>query len=342
MTRQLTRFLAAFCAAALIATVCSACGKSGDDTSAVSDVSSDISAPAPTNAEGLTDSERAFSMYEAAMEKYNAKTGIDATLTGTATVTAAGNTTEWTIDASWISQQKEKTEADFVDHLTETLVKGNDVIERDVFYGGGAMYVTQDGQRFRQIVARNTAIGETALFTLPVMTKAAFASPLIVYEKGNTVLSLPMNGDILSDELQNEDGALAYLLGGLNPDATYAFGNITASVSIDENGYLVGFGIYYTVTADDENATTATVSLSIDYDRVGDNITVKLPPASKYKERIGSGLSREAYAVMPEVVDLLFGADGKRVENYDEAYAAACDTYKKALVDEIVKWFENQ
>lgn len=342
MTGKFARFLAALCAAALLATVFSACNKQGGDTSAVSDISVDISAPAPTNAEGLTDAERAFSLYETAMKNYDEATGIDATLSGTATVTAAGATTEWTLDVAWTSQQTSKLEAEFVDHITETIIKNNDVTERDLYYGNGVMYASQDGQKFRQIVARNTAIGETALFTLPTMTKAAFASPLIVYEKGNTVLSLPMNGDILSDELQNEDGALAYLLGGLNPDATYAFGNITASVSIDENGYLVGFGIYYTVTADDENATAATVSLSIEYDRVGDNITVKLPPASKYKERIGSGLSREAYAVMPEVVDLLFGADGKRVENYDEAYAAACEQYKKALVDEIVKWFEKQ
>ena len=337
--KPISRFLALFAVLALCATAFSACKKEGGTD--VSDVSA-VPTAAPTNAEGLTEADRAFALYETALETHQAATGHSASLSGTATVKSAGETTEWTLDLAWISEQPSKNTVDFKDHLTETLVKNNEVTERDVYYGKGVMYASQNGQKFRQIIDRKTAIGETALFTLPTMTKAAFASPLIVQEKGNTVISLPMNGDILSEELLAEDGALAYLLGGIDPEATYDFGNVTASVSIDEGGYLVGFSVYYTVTADNEQQTTATVTLSLAYDRVDSDITVKLPAANKYKERIGSGLTKAAYAVMTDVVDLLYGADGERVEDFDTAYETACKQYKKSLVDEIIEWFEEQ
>ena len=336
--KPISRYLA-FCAVlALCLTAFSACKKEEPSTS---DVSAAPTA-APTNAEGLTESDRAFALYETAAKQRASATGLDATLTGGATVTNDKETVEWKLDVSWVSQQKTKESSDFIDHLTETIEKNNDVTERDVYYGGGVMYVAQNGQKFRQIVDRKTALAETALFTLPTLTKAAFSTPLIVSEKGNTVLSLPMNGDILSEELLSEDGALAYLLSGISEETEYAFGDVTVTLSIDENGALVGYNVYYTVTANDELHTSATVSLSIIYDRVDQQITVKLPDASRYKERIGSGLSREAYAVMTDVVDLLFGADGERISTFDNAYAAACKQYTKSIVDEIVEWFEEQ
>lgn len=337
--KPIFRFLAFFAVFALCVTAFSACNKPA--TPDTPDTPQPPTA-APTDAEGLTEADRTFALYETALESHQAATGHSATLTGTATVTAAGETTAWTMDMAWVSEQPGKNAANFKDHLTETLVKNNEVTERDVYYGGGVMYASQNGQKFRQVIDRKTAIGETALFALPVMTKAAFSSPLIVQEKGNTVISLPMNGDILSEELLAENGALAYLIGGISETAAYDFGNITASVSLDEHGRLVGFGVYYTVTVDDEANTTATVSLSIAYDRVDSDITVKLPDAGKYKERIGSGLTKAAYAVMTDVVDLLYGANGERVENFDEAYTAACEQYKQSLVDEIIDWFEQQ
>lgn len=334
--KPIFRFLALFAVLALCATAFSACKKEPDTD--VSDVSAPVSAP-----EGeQTEADRAYTLYETALKKQSTVGGFDATLTGSATVISGGSTTAWTFDITWVSQQKSAEEADFLDHLTESIAKNNDVIERDVYYGKGTLYASQNGQKFRQLMDRKTAIGETALFSRPKMTKAAFADPLIVSEADESVLSLTMNGDILSEELTSDTGALAYLLGSTAPDADFTFGETTVTSTFNEDGYLTKYSLMYSAVADDEAQTSVNVSFSITYDRVGEAITVRLPDASKYKERIGSGLSRDAYAVMTDVVDLLFGADGERVEDFDSAYDAACKQYKKKLVDEIVEWFEEQ
>ncbi len=336
--------IARVCALCAVLAVCvtalSACKK--ESKPEIPPTTTTTTAPAPTNAEGLTESDRAFAMYEAALERRNEKNGIDATLTGTATVFDGTSATEWTLDVSWVSEQQSGNIADYKDHVTETIVKNNEVTERNVYYGKGTLYTSQNGKKFRQLVDRKTALAETALFTLPTMTKAAFSSPLIVQEKGNTVISLPMNGDILSEELQADDGALSYLMSASSPDLNYTFDSVTATLSFDDDGNLVGFGLYYTVKTDAQPQSSATVSLSVTYSRVNKTVFVKLPDAENYEERVGSGLSKKAYAVMTDVVDLLFGADGKRVDDFEPAYAAACKQYEKAVVDEIVDWFEAQ
>ena len=335
------RCLTVFALVALLTTAFSACRKQPSDVSGDAETS-DVSAAVSAQEGEQTEADRAYTLYEAALKKQEKAGGFDATLTGGATVVSGGNTTEWTFDVTWVSQQKSAEEADFLDHLTESLAKSNDVIERDVYYGKGTLYASQNGQKFRQLMDRKAAIGETALFTKPKMTKAAFADPLIVSEAGDTVLSLTMNGDILSEELTSDAGALVYLLGSTAPDANFTFGETTVTATFNEDGYLTKYSLMYSAVGDDEAQTSVNVSLSITYDRVGEAITVRLPDASKYKERIGSGLSREAYDVMTDVVDLLFGADGDRVDDFDSAYEAACKQYKKKLVDEIVEWFEEQ
>lgn len=333
------RPLALFAVFVLLIVALSACKKQ-----TAPETSSENPSPKPSSTEvsGITDADRAFSLYETARDNRAAAGGVDATLTGTAAVRTDKDKTDWTMDIHWRSKQATNNSLDYVDHLTESIVKNNNVTERDVFYGNGTLYTTQNDKKFRQLVDRNTAIGEIALFTLPEMTKAAFAEPQIVYENGNTCLSLFLNGDILSEELLAENGALVYLLGGLNEEAEYAFSDIGVTIEIDENDYLARFAMYYTVQLDDDAHTFADVQLSILYDNSSKDFNVKLPNAKNYKERIGSGLTKEAYAVMPDVVDLLFGADGERIKNYDEAYKAACKQYKKAIVDEIVEWFEEQ
>lgn len=339
--KSLSRTVALFAALVLCIGAATACSKTENDTSKPAETSAVATTP-PTDAQGLTDTDRAYALYEAALKKRDAATGLDASLTGTATVKTASDTTDWTLDVEWVSEQPSDNPAEYIDHVTESILKNNDVIERDVYYGNGTMYVTQNSQKFRQLTDRKVALAETALFTLPALTKAAFASPLIVYEEETTVLSLPMQGDILSEELTLPDGALAYLLGGIQEETVYTFGDINLNFTLDKDGNLTAFGIYYSVKADDEAQTSATVNFSIAFDRVNTDITVKLPNAANYKERIGSGLSKSAYAVMTDVVDMLFGADGNRVDDFDAAYAAACKQYKKALVDEILQWFEAQ
>ncbi len=339
--KPLSRMLTLFVVFTLCVTTFAACSKT-ENTTSTSEETSVAYTTLPTDAAGLTDADRAYTLYEKALKLRAEVAGLDASLTGTATVKTADHATEWTMDMDWTSQQPSDDPSEYTDHLTESIVKDNDVIERNLYYGNGTIYVSQNGQKFRQLTDRKLALAETALFTLPSLTKAAFSSPLIVYEKENTVLSLPMNGDILSEELTSPDGALAYLLGGIHDEVVYTFGDINLNLTLDQNGYLTAFSIYYSVTADDEAQTTATVNLSVSYRRVDTDITVKLPNAANYKERIGSGLSKAAYAVMTDVVDILFGADGNRVSDFDVAYEAACKQYKKALVDEIVQWFEAQ
>lgn len=323
---------------ALLTVALSACKKQNVPESDVTSTSKTLT----SGATDLTNPERAFALYETAKSKQATAGGVDATLTGTAVIRNDKGETDWTIDVHWLSRQPSSNPLDYVDHLTESIVKGNDVTERDVFYGNGTLYTTQGNKKFRQLVDRGTAIGETALFTLPEMTKAAFAEPQIGYENGNTRLSLSLNGDILSDELLAENGSLVYLLGGLNEEAEYTFGDTGVTLEIDEIGCFARYAVYYTVQLNDDANTFADVHLSITYDNTAKEINVKLPNEKEYKERIGSGLSKEAYAVMTDVVDLLFGADGERVESFDEAYESACKQYKKSIVDEIVEWFEEQ
>ncbi len=326
----------------LLVTALAACKKKDEKKNTSSPAStSDAVSKDPTD---FTNPDKAFSLYETAKENRAAAGGVDATLSGTAVIQNDDNTTNWTMDVRWISKQPSETATDFVDHLTETIVKDNDVIERDVYYGNGTLYTNQDGKKYRQLVDRVTAIGETALFTLPEMTKAAFDKPQAGYENGNTRLTLTLDGDILSEELFAENGALVYLLGGHVENTEYTFGDsgITVTIEIDENGCFARYALSYTVELNDDKHTSADVRLSILYDNSAKEINVKLPNEKDYKERIGSGLSKEAYAVMTDVVDLLFGADGKRIEDYDEAYEDACKQYKKAIVDEIVEWFEEQ
>lgn len=301
--------------------------------------------PQPKDTSGLSDADRAFALYETAKENQANAGGIDASLSAhddEITIRNDNEETNWDLDIQWTSKQPAEDSSQFVDHLTESIVKGNDVTEREVFYGNGTLYTSQGGKKYRQMVERRTALAETALFTLPEMTKAAFADPQITSENGNTCLSLFFDSDILSEELLAEDGALVYLLGGYDDTLDYTFDDIGVVMEIDEIGCFARFTIYYTVQLNDDVHTCANVHLTITYDNSAKEISVKLPNEKDYKERIGSGLSKEAYEVMTDVVDLLFGADGKRIDHYKNAYKSACDEYGKDIVDEIVEWFEEQ
>ena len=318
------------------------------------------SEPTPTRATSaepeVDRSAQTYELYTEAKKKTASLTGSDITLSGTYTVSTAGSATMTNVEMNWQTMPTEdktdKTAPDtsgtvidvaYTDHLTASLSTGSNKTEYELYYDNGVMYREENGLKSRQSVARSTALKDTALCQILPLSEAAFESPILATVEGNTIVSLPLNGDMLSDALLSETGAPAYALGSLGDPSLYSFQNVTVKLTFRPDGYLIGYDLYYVMKVNDAARTTLTVSLAAAFNQPDKSVTITLPNLSDYEDAsLQNDLNTEAYNAMPVIVDALFDADGHRVEKFDTVYASLCKTYTKAVVDTVISWFETQ
>ena len=344
--------LCALLLAGLLALSLTACRANGDGSSG-----SDAS-PESSEASAADRSADMYALYTKSQEKAAALTGSDITLTGSYTVSTAGVASVTNVELSWQSMPSE-TQAEtpdpasdssgtvidvaYTDHLTAAITSGGSETKYELYYDNGVMYRQENGQKSRQTVARSTALKDTALFQILPLSEAAFDSPSVATVEGDTMVSLSLPGDMLSDALLAETGAPRYILGSLDDPSLYTFQNVTVKLTFRSDGVLTGYDIYYVMTADDDAQTTLTVSMAAVFNQPTQNVTVKLPDLDAYEDaELQNDLNSEAYDALPVIVDALFDADGNRVANFDTLYSSLCKTYSKSVVDTVISWFETQ
>ena len=313
-----------------------------------------------TEASEVDHSAEMYALYTKAQEKAATFTGSDITLTGSYTVSTATGASVTNVELSWQSMPSETqpeessdlTASDtsgtvidvaYTDHLTASITSGGSQSQYELYYDGGVMYREENGQKSRQNVARSTALKDTALYQILPLSEAAFESPIVATVEGNTLVSLPLPGDMLSDALLAETGAPCYILGSLADPEQYTFQNVTVKLTFRSDGALTGYDLYYVMNANDEAQTTLTVSMAAVFNQPNQNVTVTLPDLEAYEdEALQNDLNSDAYDAMPVIVDALFDADGNRVPNYNAIYNSLCKTYSKTVVDTVISWFETQ
>ncbi|MBR3290455.1 MAG: hypothetical protein IKI63_06760 [Clostridia bacterium] len=345
-----TRWLALLLAGALALTL-TACGQPADSTEPES------SKPVASDVSDADRSAQMYELYQKSQEKADALTGTDVTLSGSYTLSAGSRASVTQVELSWQSMESDAKpdnavvsdvsgtviDVAYTDHLAASIVTGRNKNEYELYYDGGVMYRNENGQKSRQNVARSTALKDTALLQVFPLGAAAFESPVIATVEGNTIVSLPLPGDMLSDALLSENGAIRYILGSLGDPSLYTFHNVTVKLTFRSDGALTGYDIYYVMTGSDPDRTTLSVSMAAVFNHPDKNITVKLPDLTPYEDASPENdLNQEAYEAMPVIVDALFDADGNRVADYDSIYASLCKTYSKAAVDTVISWFEAQ
>lgn len=346
---------AALLLAGVMALSLTACRADGAESS---EPESSVESSEASEASEADRSAEMFALYTKSQEKAAALTGSDITLTGSYTVSTVGSASVTNVALSWQSMPSKNqptSDADasessgtvidvaYTDHLTASITSGGNRNEYELYYDSGVMYREENGQKSRQNVARSTALRDTALCQILPLSEAAFESPIVATVEGNTLVSLPLPGDMLSDALLAETGAPRYILGSLSDPEQYTFQNVTVKLTFRSDGVLTGYDLYYVMSADDEAQTTLTVSMAAVFNQPDKNVKVALPDPEAYKDaETQNDLNTEAYDAMPVIVDALFDADGNRVPNYSEVYASLCKTYSKAVVDTVISWFETQ
>lgn len=292
----------------------------------------------------------AYDMYKKAMKTTKKYSGKNISLTGTILVENDEGVSETDLDLDFRSQEDNLSEDDeletdnivYTDHLIANVMKDRVPHHYQVYYSEGTRYFSDSDGKYCQTIERQSALPELAYFTFPNLTEAAFAGTIVAYEEDLTEISLPMSGDVLSDQLLNADGAISYIMGGLNEDFTYTLGDTTVKLTYNKKGLIIGYDLYYTVSINDLKNTKLSISLVSVFNTPGKNVHVSLPDLSGYEEMYSSVLNDEAYEAMPDIVDQLFDKDGNRVENFKTIHTKLCEKYGKTVVDSVVAWFEKQ
>ncbi|MBP5303779.1 MAG: hypothetical protein J6Z00_02685 [Clostridia bacterium] len=292
----------------------------------------------------------AYDKYKKALKAASKYSGTNIYLTGNIIEQNDEKETETSLKLDFRSQEftsgsedeLEIATSSYTDHLKAELMKDGEQTIYEVYYTDGIRYYSDKDGKYCQTIDRQSALPELAYFLLPDLTEAAFNNPIVAYEGDDTEISLPVGGDMLSDQLTTSDGTISYLTGGIRDDLHYTINDTTIKLTFNKKGYLTGYDLYYTVSIDDIKNTKLSISLVMVLRTPWKDIQVSLPNLSGYKEMYTSVLNKKAYEAMPTIVDALFDNDGKRLPNYKEQYKKMCDKYGKTVVNSVVAWFEKQ